>query len=103
MLWKTSAIRRRPRTALASKEPPHGDELPERELQPELVDLVDGDEEHLVIGERGVVVLEPTLQGGDLLDLDVVPVRRRLAAHDATLPRGVARLKRGRESSRRAY
>ena len=54
-------------------------ELSDHELEPELVDLVDDDEEDLVVREAALVVVRPTLQSQQVLDVDVVPVVQRIA------------------------
>ena len=59
------------------------DELADDELEPELVDLVDDDEEGLVVVDLALVVVEAALQGEELFDADVLPV-----VHGSLVPRG---------------
>ena len=66
----------------------HPHQPADRQLEPQLVDLVDDDEHHLVVGELHVAVGDAALQGEELLDLDIIPIDRRFAAghRGATLP-----------------
>src|SRR5690606_14766925 len=67
---------RRLRDVVLAEHVARGDELAQRELHPQLVDLVDDDEADLVVGELRFVAGEPALQREQVLDPDVVPVGR---------------------------
>ena len=54
----------------------------DHQLEPDLVDLMDGDEADLVVTQSGLVIGDPTLQREQLFDSDVVPVGRAIATHD---------------------
>jgi len=51
-----------------------GAQLAQHELERELEELVHGDEEHLLVGQLPLVLLEALLEREQLLDADVVPV-----------------------------
>ena len=61
---------------LLVEEVPQGSRLATDELEPELEDLVNGDEEDLVVRQVVLAALESGLQGEQILDPDVVPVVR---------------------------
>ena len=67
-----------------------GRQLAEHQLEPQLVDLVDHDEAHLVVGQVALARVEAALQLQQLLDLDVVPVAG-LLWHPETVARPARR------------
>src|SRR5690606_35230242 len=65
------------RDPVAAEEVADASEFTEHELEPQLVDLMDGDEPQLRVLEFAVVAAETGLECEQLFDLDVVPVGRR--------------------------